>query len=104
MLGTNVRIFILSFYEGSVEYLKFNSVSRLHFVTIRNDDLETLHHYKGPPVWEEAANGFKHYRQREYPYTLKDFKNDGIREVLVKSGPASWVFMYQGEKLGWTKI
>ena len=95
-LSSKTKVFIVYYYEGNANYLKFKGSSRLYFLTIDNNDLNTLSMYKGPPVFEEFENFKKgHYHQRIYNVRAEDFNTDGTKELSVEYGLTSRVYFYK---------
>ncbi len=94
-LSRRHRVFLIYFFEGRTEYLKFQGTARLYLLTIDRKDLKTLKMAKGPYIWDEYSDGKGHYHQRSNLISLFDFDNDGIREVAVKYHLITRVFQYR---------
>ena len=88
---------VIYFYEGFTEYTELNSTSRLYFITIDKNSLDTMSIYKGPVFWEEKRTLQGHYHQRPNLLSFSDLNKNGVKEVIVKQGLSSSVFMYRGE-------
>lgn len=93
-ISPKTKVLFVYFYEGITTYLNFSATSRVYFITIDNDNLESLSIYKGPAIWEESEFRNSHYHQRNYQLSLVDFNRDGIQEVLVKFNNNSRVYVY----------
>lgn len=88
---------VIYFYEGFTEYTELNSTSRLYFLTIDKNSLESMSIYKGPVFWEEKRTTQGHYHQRANILSFSDLNKNGVKELIVKQGLTSNVFMYKGE-------
>jgi hypothetical protein len=88
---------VIYFYEGFTQYTELNSTSRLYFVTVDRNSLESMNIYKGPIFWEEKRTAQGHYHQRPNLLSFSDLNKNGTKEVIVKQGLSSRVFMYRGE-------
>lgn len=90
-------ILMVYYYEGIVDYLEFRGTGRLYFITLDNNDLETLSMFKGPFYWQEHK-GFKdNYFQRKYEVSFTDLNEDGTKDVLVKHHLISRAYVYLGK-------
>jgi hypothetical protein len=96
-LSDETLALVVYFYEGMVEYTELNSTSRLYFITIDKNSLESMRMFKGPIFWEEKRTVQKHYHQRPNFLSFVDLNKNGTREIIVKQGQNSSVFMYRGE-------
>ena len=95
-LSNSTLSLVVYFYEGVTEYTELNSTSRLYFITVDKKSLESLSMFKGPIFWEEKRSAQKHYHQRPNHLSFIDLNKNGTREIVVKQGQNSSVFMYKG--------
>lgn len=94
-ISAKTKILFVYFYEGKTKYLDFTGSSRVYFISIDNNNLNTLSIYKGPAIWGEGEYRNTHYHQRKYRLSLFDFNNDGVLEVLIKDHKNSRVYFYE---------
>jgi len=95
-LSNATTIVILYYYEGYTEYFGLKASSRVYFMTVDNKDLTTLQLFKGPSFWDEERTLYGHYHQKNYHIGLKDYDEDGIKEVVLKFNDAIRVYKYLG--------
>lgn len=95
-LNSNVRVMVLHYFEGVTDYIHTRGTSRLYFVSMDYNNLDTLSLFKGPIVWEEKEEKLGHYHQRLYDLKFKDYNNDGLKEVSVSYNHIGQVYFYKG--------
>lgn len=91
-VSKETKLLIVYYFEGTTEYLDFQATGRLYFVSWQNNDLKTLKMSLGPHYWQENKSYRGNYFNRRFEVYLKDFNNDGIKEVAVKLGNISRVY------------
>ena len=96
-LSDTTLVLVLYFYEGLTKYTELNSTSRLYFLTVDQNSLDTVSFKKGPVFWEEKRTLQGHYHQRPNFLSFVDLNKNGTREIIVKQGSSSSVYMYNGE-------
>ena len=96
-LSDNTNIFIFYYYEGITRYIEFKGTARIYFLTVDNNDVNSLSMYKGPTVWFEHRNQQDNLMSRKYEVSLFDFENDNIREVAVRFHDITRVYKYMGK-------
>lgn len=96
-LSQNSKVYVLHFFEGVTQFLKFRSQARFYFLTIDNNNLASISTYKGPAFWEEFKS-FKHnhYHQRKYELTAVDLNLDGVKELTLSYNDTRRVYFYKG--------
>jgi hypothetical protein len=96
-LSKDFKVYVLHFFEGVTQFLKFRSQARFYFLTIDKNNLKSISTYKGPAFWEEFKS-FKHnhYHQREYKLTAVDLDVDGIKELTLSYNDTRRVYFYRG--------
>ncbi len=95
-LSPTVKLVAIHFFEGVNKYIELNANARLYFLTIENNDLETLSIYRGPAYWEEHDDGRDHYRKRIYHLTSLDLRNSGENDLLVRFKNISSAYRFLG--------
>jgi hypothetical protein len=96
-LSNNVKVFVLSFYEGDREYLSYGGSARYYFLTMEKNNLKSLSMYQGPYFWREHKDRKSDYTQRNLFLGFKDYNKDGIKEVSVKHHFTNRVYFYRGD-------
>lgn len=96
-LSKDFKVYVLHFFEGVTQFLKFRSQARFYFLTIDKNNLDSISTYKGPAFWEEFKS-FKHnhYHQRKYVLTAIDLNKDGIKELTLSYNDMRRVYFYRG--------
>ncbi|MFT6068208.1 MAG: hypothetical protein ACJAT2_002922 [Bacteriovoracaceae bacterium] len=96
-LSKDSKVFVLHFFEGVTQFLKFKAQARFYFLTIDKNDLSSISTYKGPAFWEEFKS-FKHnhYHQRKYVLTAIDLNLDGVKELTLSYNDTRRVYFYKG--------
>lgn len=96
-LSRDSKVYVLHFFEGVTQFLKFKSQARFYFLTIDKNNLSTISTYKGPAFWEEFKS-FKHnhYHQRKYELTAVDLNRDGVKELTLSYNDTRRVYFYRG--------
>ncbi len=102
-LSPDVLGLVFYFYEGLTKYTEMNSTVRLYFATIESQNLSNIYMEKGPIFWEEKRTRQGHYFQRPNQLSFVDFNKNGTKEILIKQGNTSSVFMYL-KKGKWLKF
>ena len=93
-ISKKTKVLILYFYEGATKFFEFRGTARAYFLTIDNNDLNTLAMYKGPLLFDEQK-GFKdHYHQRKYELSMIDLDGDGKREIAARYYLITRVYKY----------
>jgi hypothetical protein len=98
-LSAHTKLILIHYYEGHTDYINFHGTSRLHYLTIDNNDFKTLSIYRGPAVFEEMRERMgvvNSYHQRGYHISLNDFNESGVRDVSVRYRGIVRVYRYLG--------
>lgn len=91
-VSPTTKLLIVYYFEGKTEYLDFNATGRLYFVSWPNNDLKKIKMTRGPHYWQEFKDYRGHYFNKRYKVYLRDFNQDGIKEVSVRLGTVSRVY------------
>ncbi|MBP9674883.1 MAG: hypothetical protein KBD63_07270 [Bacteriovoracaceae bacterium] len=90
---------ILSFYEGETRYLDYHGSARYYFVTFTKGSLADLKINKGPEFFTEVEDrAMEHYHASSYELSIEDLNKDKIKDIVIKRGLISKVFMYNEMK------
>ena len=94
-LSNSSKVIIIYYYEGYNEHLNFKATGRLYFLTIDDNDLETISIYKGPYFWDESRNYRGSYYRRMQKVDIHDFNGDGIKDISVYHKDINRVYLYR---------
>ena len=97
-IGAGHKALLLYYYEGNQNYLEFMGTSRLYVVTYKDLTPGNFDFFKGPLLWSERKDAQGNYTQRGQHVFLKDFNNDGIKEISVRYQGINRVFHFNGQK------
>jgi len=97
-IGSGYRSLLLYYYEGTQNYLEFMGTSRLYVVTFKDLTPGNFVFFKGPLLWSEHKDTVGNYTQRGQHVLVKDFNNDGIKEISVRYEGINRVFHFTGKK------
>lgn len=89
------NVLLIYYYEGESNYIDLRSSVKLYFLTIDNQDLDSVYMYKGPMVFEEFKFFKSQYHLKNYEITFADLNNDGRNKIIVKNRGISQVFFYK---------
>jgi hypothetical protein len=95
-VSNNTKLLIVYYFEGKTEYLDFQATGRLYFISWPDNDLKKIKMTRGPHYWQEFKDYRGHYFNKRYQVYLKDFNQDGIKEVSVRLGTVSRVYHLLG--------
>lgn len=88
------KVLIFYYYEGAIKYSDFRGIGRLYFLSIDDNDLNTLSMHRGPIYWEEKKEQNRGYFQRSYRVSFYDYNKDGIKEIVIKHHLITRVWIY----------
>lgn len=90
------KVLILHFFEGYTRSTKFEGIARLYFVTIDNNDIDSLKMTKGPYMWHEFEKPRETFWRRAFKVNVLDYNKDGVREVSVNFNKINSLYFYKG--------
>lgn len=95
-LSTTVRALILFLDEGVTKGRRFESTSKLYFLTLENKDLNSIKLFQGPHYFHEKENIREQYWRRGYSVNVYDIDQDGTREIAVQYNHIQRIYRYLG--------
>lgn len=101
-LNKHTNVILLHYFEGYTKYLNYQSVARIHAITIDRNDLKTLKGFKAAAIFDETKLLRGHYHKRNYKAYLEDINEDGTKELIVKYNNISSIYLY-GKDNKWSE-
>jgi hypothetical protein len=95
-LSKTALVVLIHHFEGINEYLKTHANSRVHMLTIENNDLTTASVNAGPRYWFEFQDGRETFSRRRYEIELIDLDKNGTRELIVRYNSINSVHKFLG--------
>jgi hypothetical protein len=102
-LSQNVMGLLIHHYEGLNQYLETHANSRVHMLTIENNDLSTASVSPGPRYWVELQKGRETFSRRKYSIEFVDLDKTGIKELILRYNNINAVYKFMG-KGKWIQI
>lgn len=103
-LSKQTDVYLLHYFQGQTRHgQEKQSVAKILFITLDNNELATLDYYTGPSYWVESNQYKNRYRQRYYRLLVEDLDANGVKEVSLLYGQSSQVYFYRN-KGQWTKL
>lgn len=95
-LNPDVKVLVLSFYEGFTHYLQFNGTARMYLISFEHNDLSTMQLAEGPTFWIEREKVDEQYFKRAYSIEILDLNSDKSKEIIVGFNAIKRVLTYAG--------
>lgn len=96
-LSSNVMMLLIHHYEGLNSYLETHANSRVHMLTIENNDLATASVAAGPRYWIELQQGRETFSRRRYNLEFIDLDKTGMKELVLRYNNINAVYKFLGQ-------
>ncbi len=94
-LSSQLNVLLVHYYEGKIQTSEFEASARLYLISVDKKE-QKLVMTKGPHFFHERELIKKQYWNRDYHINVKDFNNDGVKEVSVSFNHIHRVLTYKG--------
>lgn len=97
-LSKNSIATLIVFFEGKTGYLEKQASSSLYVAVSDNGNLNSFKFKKLTSIWLEHEK-LDNYVRRPYEIEFEDINNDGVSELIVRSGIVKRIFFYDSNNI-----
>lgn len=102
-ISKKYKVIVIYYFEGIIDSTKYQSQTKVYFLTIEKNDLKKIYASQGSYIEHEKGILDITYYKKSLELEFKDFDLDGTDEIIIGQKSLQRVFRYGGKGL-WSQI